>query len=135
VLLRGSVRNVERSGEGFRLEVLRRGASAAQIMESDLAFDCLGFRPDLDQPLIKGMIDVGLARPDNHGLGLAVEPNGQVLGRDTGVTRSLFAIGPLCQGTLWEITTVPEIVRQADAVALSLAALQEPVRKSGALRA
>ena len=45
--------------------------------------------------------------------------------------RGLFAIGPLCQGTLWEITAVPEIVRQADAAAISLAALQAPVRKSG----
>jgi uncharacterized NAD(P)/FAD-binding protein YdhS len=36
---------------------------------------------------------------------------------------------------LWEITAVPEIVRQADAAARSLAALQAPVRESGALRA
>jgi uncharacterized NAD(P)/FAD-binding protein YdhS len=104
-------------------------------METDLAFACSGFKPDLDQPLIKGMIETGLARPDSHRLGLAVEPNGQVLGRGSDVTRGLFAIGPLCQGTLWEITAVPEIVRQADAAALSLAALQVPVRASGTLRA
>jgi uncharacterized NAD(P)/FAD-binding protein YdhS len=135
VLLRGSVKNVERSGQGFRLEVLRRGARTPEIMEADLAFACSGFRPDLDQPLIKGMIEAGLARPDDHGLGLAVEPNGQVFGRGSEVTRGLFAIGPLCQGTLWEITAVPEIVRQADQAALCLAALQVPIRKSGTVRA
>lgn len=135
VLLPGSVKNVERHGQGFRLEVLRRGATTPEIMESDLAFACSGFRPDLDQPLIKGMIEAGLARPDHHCLGLAVEPNGQVLGRGNEITRGLFAIGPLCQGTLWEITAVPEIVRQADAAAGSLAALQVPIRKSGTLRA
>jgi uncharacterized NAD(P)/FAD-binding protein YdhS len=135
VLLRGSVTKVERSGKGFKLEILRRGAATPELMESDLAFACSGFKPDLDQPLIKGMIEAGLARPDIHRLGLAVEPNGQVLGRGSDVTRGLFAIGPLCQGTLWEITAVPEIVRQADAAARSLAALQAPVRESGALRA
>jgi uncharacterized NAD(P)/FAD-binding protein YdhS len=43
-------------------------------------------------------------------------------GRDPNATRlsgatGLFALGPLCQGSLWEITAVPEIVRQADAAA------------------
>ena len=58
-----------------------------------------------------------------------------MLGRDGEAAQGLFAIGPLCQGTLWEITAVPEIVRQADAAAMSLAALQAPARKSGTLRA
>ena len=135
VLLRGSVMKVERNAGGFTLEILRRGATTPEIMETDLAFACSGFKPDLDQPLIKGMIEAGLARPDIHRLGLAVEPNGQMLGRGSDVTRGLFAIGPLCQGTLWEITAVPEIVRQADAAALSLAALQVPVRESGTVGA
>jgi uncharacterized NAD(P)/FAD-binding protein YdhS len=135
VLLRGSATSVARTGDGYRIEIMRRGASAPEILKADLAFDCSGFKPDLDQPLIKGMIEAGLARPDAHRLGLAVEPNGQVFGRGSEVTRGLFAIGPLCQGTLWEITAVPEIVRQADAAAVSLAALQVPIRKSGTLRA
>lgn len=97
VLLPGSVKTIERHGQGFRLEVLRRGATTPEIMESDLAFACSGFRPDLDQPLIKGMIEAGLARPDHRCLGLAVEPNGQVLGRGNAITRGLFAIGPLCR--------------------------------------
>ena len=81
VLLRGSVMKVERNGGGFTLEILRRGATAPERMETDLTFACSGFKPDLDQPLIKGMIEAGLARPDVHRLGLAVEPNGRMLGR------------------------------------------------------
>ncbi len=131
VLVRGSASGVERNGDGFKLEVLRRGAHAPETIAADLVFDCTGFRPDLDQPLIKRLIDTGLARKDAHGLGLAVEPNGQVLGRGGEQSQGLFAIGPLCQGTLWEITAVPEIVRQADAAARSLDALQAPALKSG----
>ena len=131
VLVRGQATSVERTGDAFRLEIVRRGARAPEILEADLAFDCSGFRPDLDQPLIKGMIEAGLARADAHRLGLAVEPNGRVLGRGGERSQGLFAVGPLCQGTLWEITAVPEIVRQADAAAMSLAALQAPALKSG----
>jgi uncharacterized NAD(P)/FAD-binding protein YdhS len=43
------------------------------------------------------------------------------MGRDGVATAGLFALGPLCQGTLWEITSVPEIVRQADEAAVSSA--------------
>jgi uncharacterized NAD(P)/FAD-binding protein YdhS len=133
VLMRGRVTSVARTSDGYRIEIKRRDGS--EVVEADLAFDCTGIKPDLEQPLIKTMMETGLARPDAHRLGLAVEPNGQILGRDGQGARGLFAIGPLCQGTLWEITSVPEIVRQADAAALSLADLQVPVRKSGTLRA
>ena len=63
-------------------------------------------------------------REDAHRLGLAVEPNGRVLSKNGPPTRGLFALGPLCQGSLWEITAVPEIVRQCDEAATSLAALE-----------
>ena len=129
VLVRGSATNLERTPDGYKLDILRRGAGAPETIDADLVFDCSGVRPDLDQPLIQGLIDAGLARPDPHGLGLAVEPNGQVLGRGGEPSQGLFAIGPLCQGTLWEITAVPEIVRQADAAAIRLATFQAPALK------
>ena len=94
-------------------------------METDLAFDCTGHKPDLGSSLIKSLLSQGLARPDAHALGVAVKPDGQVVGRGHAVTPGLFALGPLCQGSLWEITSVPEIVRQADAAASRIAAMGE----------
>jgi uncharacterized NAD(P)/FAD-binding protein YdhS len=123
VVLRGRVSAVERDGESFKLVLTRRGASQAEVMTADLAFDCTGHRPDLNSPLIKSLVKQGIACADAHGLGLAVESNGQVLSRNGTPTRGLYAIGPLCQGSLWEITAVPEIVRQCDDAATSIAAL------------
>jgi uncharacterized NAD(P)/FAD-binding protein YdhS len=123
VLLRGRVTEVERAGEGFRLTLRRRGTNETEALTTDLAFDCTGHRPDLASPLIESLVSLGAARADAHGLGLAVQPNGQTLGRGGAPTPGLFALGPLCQGTLWEITAVPEIVRQCDAAAHSIAAL------------
>jgi uncharacterized NAD(P)/FAD-binding protein YdhS len=53
-------------------------------------------------------------------------PNRQVIGADDSPTPGLFALGPLCQGSLWEITAVPEIVKQADAAATAIASSQQP---------
>jgi uncharacterized NAD(P)/FAD-binding protein YdhS len=131
VLRRGLVSEVARDGEGFRL-TLGRGAGAEEI-RADLAFDCRGFRPDLNSPLIASLVRRGLARPDAHHLGLAVERNGEILGKADAPTRGLLALGPLCQGSLWEITAVPEIVSQCDAAAQSIAALQESAGHEAAL--
>ena len=117
ILLRGSVRDVIRVGDKFVVKLRKRGARSLEMIETDLAYDCAGFKPDLDQPLIRSLFARRLARADQHRLGLAVERNGQVKGEGRGIVDSLFAIGPLCQGTLWEITAVPEIVAQADQTA------------------
>jgi len=124
VLLSGQVTKAERDGEGFKLTLRRRGSKETEALAADLAFDCTGHRPDLSSPLIQSLVAQGAVREDAHRLGLAVEPNGQVLSKSGPPTRGLFALGPLCQGSLWEITAVPEIVRQCDAAAQSLAALE-----------
>jgi uncharacterized NAD(P)/FAD-binding protein YdhS len=124
VLLRGQVTKAERDGEGFRLVLRRRGSKETETVAADLAFDCTGYRPDLASPLIQSLVAQGAVREDAHRLGLAVEPNGRVLSKNGPPTRGLFALGPLCQGSLWEITAVPEIVRQCDEAATSVATLE-----------
>jgi uncharacterized NAD(P)/FAD-binding protein YdhS len=133
ILIKGRVEEVRRDGGTFNLEILSRGSRRAELIKADLAFDCTGYRPDLSSPLLSGLIADGLASSDPHGLGLAITPGGNVLGATGGVTRGLFALGPLCQGTLWEITAVPEIVAQADAAAKSIAASQAPDHRASVL--
>lgn len=120
-LLRAQVIDVTRERDGLALTLRRRGAKPIETLHADLAFDCSGHKPDLASLLLENLIGRGLARPDAHNLGIAVEPDGQVVGKNGTPTHGLLALGPLCQGTLWEITAVPEIVRQADAAAASLA--------------
>jgi uncharacterized NAD(P)/FAD-binding protein YdhS len=122
-LMQARVKQVIRHAEGFEVRLNRRGS--AETLHADLAVDCTGHSPDLEQPLIQDLIVQGLARPDPHRLGLAVKRNGEVQGAD-GSPKSLFALGPLGQGSLWEITAVPEIVVQADRAAAAIAALYAP---------
>ena len=119
VLVRGTMTNVVREQDRFTLHLRRRGSPVAETLHADLAIDCSSYKPDLDQPLIQSLLFQGLARADEHRLGLLVRPDGQVMGKDGVAMPGLFALGPLCQGTLWEIASVPEIVRQADTAALA----------------
>ena len=59
VLLRGQVTKVERDGEGFRLDLRRRGSNETETLTADLAFDCTGHRPDLASPLIESLVAQG----------------------------------------------------------------------------
>jgi uncharacterized NAD(P)/FAD-binding protein YdhS len=133
VLLRGRITHVARDGDAFRLTLKPRGAAAPQTMTTDLAIDCTGHRPDLGSPLIQNLISRGFAREDAHRLGLSVLRDGQVLGKSGAPTPGLFALGPLGQGSLWEITAVPEIVAQCDAAAQSIAVLQDRAESEMAL--
>jgi uncharacterized NAD(P)/FAD-binding protein YdhS len=131
VLLQGSVRHIEREARGFMLTLRRRGQRELDVLAADLAFDCSGFKPDLQQKLIASLFSQALARPDAHHLGLAVEPDGRLLSSSGRPSAGLYAVGPLSQGTLWEITGVPEIVAQADHAARGLAAeLQSDGKKA-----
>lgn len=119
-LLRARVLGVQRSGTGFAVNLRRHGASKGETLTADLAFDCRGHKPDIRAPFVGSLIEQGLARADPHNLGLAVNPDGQLLGARDMPMPGLYALGPLCQGSLWEMTAVPEIVRQVDLAVASL---------------
>ena len=67
--------------------------------------------------LLDRLLDRGLARPDRHRLGLDIDPTFAVINRRGTATPSLWAIGPLGTGVLWECTAVPDIRLHAITVA------------------
>jgi uncharacterized NAD(P)/FAD-binding protein YdhS len=76
--------------------------------------------PDLNvrragDPLLRSLLDGGLAQPGPLGLGLATDAVGRC-------SDGVYTIGALRRGELWETTAVPEIRVQADAIAETLAA-------------
>jgi uncharacterized NAD(P)/FAD-binding protein YdhS len=103
-----------------RLRVCLRGGHALLAIPADRVVDCTGPETDCERtrdPLLRSLLDQGLARPDPLRLGLDVTPEGALIGPASG---RLFAVGPLTRAALWEITAVPEIRRQAAALALRL---------------
>jgi len=82
---------------------------------ADLVIDCSGHQASAQTPLMKSLLEGGLARRPRAGAGIDVTPDGRVHASDGRPQSDLFALGPLGQGALLEITGIREIVDQSRA--------------------
>jgi uncharacterized NAD(P)/FAD-binding protein YdhS len=81
---------------------------------------CLGPALEVDpahSPLVAALLRQGLAQLDPAQLGIATGERGRLIDSADRPSDRLFALGQLCRASRWETTSVPEIVR--DAVALA----------------
>jgi uncharacterized NAD(P)/FAD-binding protein YdhS len=110
------------------------GGSSAGLAVGWLV-NCTGPASDITataHPLLRQLLDAGLARPDPLRLGLDTGPRGAVrdaLGRPAS---DIFALGPLLRGSRYETTAIPEIRDQAVALAGHLLARQANARPGSA---
>ena len=106
-----TVRYATRTGEG-ELEVGK-------------VINCTGPNTDLAEvrdPLVRGLRDAGLIRPDALGLGLDTDEDGRLLDAAGRPSERLSLAGPLRKGLLWEHTAVPELRVEAERLARRLCA-------------
>jgi uncharacterized NAD(P)/FAD-binding protein YdhS len=68
-------------------------------------------------PLLRGLLDSGLARPDPLRLGIEADASGAVLNASGAPSDIIVALGPPLRGQLYETTAIPEIRDQAAALA------------------
>jgi uncharacterized NAD(P)/FAD-binding protein YdhS len=94
---------------------LREGSGApVQQSERKQAFDavilCTGPEKNIARnPLISSLLDAGLVRLDEVGIGLDVDARSRVLNAQGEVVEGLFAYGPMTRGTFGEMTGAPNI--------------------------
>jgi uncharacterized NAD(P)/FAD-binding protein YdhS len=105
-------------GEGGRLAVGLRPRGGAEV--ETLHFDAIvnGAGPSdspfrAESPLYGQLRESGLARPHPLGLGIDTGPGGAVLGADGRPSKTLYTIGWLRRGELWESLAIPELRDQA----------------------
>lgn len=98
------------------IEIARRGGETE--IADDPVIDCSGHAPDMQAPIVEGLIAAGLARRDDVGIGLSVRVDGALASAGD---ETIFALGPLGQGSLVEITATPEIALQAQLAARAIA--------------
>ena len=68
-------------------------------------------------PLLRGLLDGGLARPDPLRLGIQADAGGALLNVSGAPSDNIFTLGPPLRGQLYETTAIPEIRDQAAALA------------------
>jgi len=98
------------------------GGLVAQLADGPRRFGAVvncsgpGRLPAAAGPLVRTLLDAGLARTGPHGLGLDVDRAGRLRDR-AGAAGEIWLIGPLRRGAQWETTAMPEIRAQARRVA------------------
>lgn len=111
--------------EGGRAGVIwrPRGETDAWRLEADLVVNCTGPSSDVErstEPLIAAMAGLGLIRADPLRLGLDIDAGHRVIRAEGSSHSTLFAVGPITRGALWEINAVPDIRVQAVQVAAAV---------------
>ena len=102
---------------GFRL------AGGGASITADRIIVCTGpsERAMLTSEPVASLIDAGHLRPAMLDIGIDCNPTtGHVIDTDGNESTSMFVIGPLRRGVLWESTAIPEIHVQADVLARTI---------------
>ena len=101
-----------------------RGVNGRREMQVQRIVNCTGPAgnlADCRSPLLRHLLAQGFARPDACGLGLDVDEQCRLFSGSGEPQDRLMAVGPLCRGSFWEITSVPDIRVQAHQIACHLA--------------
>jgi uncharacterized NAD(P)/FAD-binding protein YdhS len=123
-IVAGRIADMREENGGLGVEIRRRGRptpgpSLSREGRYALAVNCtgpLGSISSVRDPLLSGLLEQGLARPDALDLGLEVDERSRIEGAERA-----WALGPLTKGKWWEITAVPDIRGQLAAVADDIA--------------
>lgn len=105
---------------GLEATIRRRGRDEPDRSQRfAYVFNCTGPLHDVARtrdPLLRQLLDDGLAAPDELGIGLSVDERSRANGSER-----LWALGTLTKGRYWEMIAVPDIREQAAAVADDIA--------------
>jgi len=118
-IVRGRIDLIEPHPSRDGLRVTVRHGNGTRHIDVARVVNCTG--PEQhpgrsSNPLLQGLIGDDLARLDSLNLGLAVDAESRVIAPNGSAHASLFAVGSLTRGTRWEITAIPEMREQANAV-------------------
>ena len=121
--VRGRIRSVSEHSDGVVVTVSERGASAPSELRVASIVNCTGPTGNVlagGSRLLENLCGAGIARSHPLALGLDTGADGAVRDARGHEHETLFALGPLRRGELWESTAVPEIRAQAQALAQRL---------------
>ncbi len=115
----GHILSVDGDGP-IAVSMCSRGTTQTRIFEADLVIQATGFNlgaSSSDHPLVRQLVDDGVAQPDELDLGLAADGAGRLLASDGVPAHGLRCLGTLLRGSLWECSGLPEIRALAKAIA------------------
>ncbi|MBP2301121.1 FAD/NAD(P)-binding protein [Azospirillum picis] len=125
-ILAGRLNDLSLTGDGLELRIAPRGGAGTVSRSVGALINATGTNCDygrIRHPLVRSLLDRGIARPDALRLGLDVTEDGAVIGSDGIPAPSLLALGPVSKAPFWEMTAVPELRSQCAATASRILAV------------
>ena len=120
----GKMVAVTPAGTGARVTWRRRGAAGTEELVTARIVNCTGPRGNVTrsgEPLLDQLASAGRIRPDPCRIGIDIDAQCRAIASDGSPQTSLYAIGPMTRGALWEVVAVPDIKVQTDRLASQLA--------------
>ena len=113
---------------GAALQVTLRGAEGERALTVDRIILCSGADTDVrhaSNPALAALLARGRIQADPLGLGIEVDALGHALDAAGEPDPTLWVLGAARRPRLWETTAVPELSRQAEALAGALVSVLE----------
>lgn len=98
------------------VKVKPRFAKDTVTLNAEWVINCSGFNPAYNQiqnPLVRAVLEQGLAQVDATGLGFLMATDGALLDKAGHPSQQFFTLGTPCRGVYWECIAVPDIRNQA----------------------
>ncbi len=105
------------------LHVNERGGAGPRVLTAAALINATGTNCDygrIRHPLVRSLLNQGLARPDPLRLGLDVTLEGAVIDARGQAADRILALGPVSKAPFWEMTAVPELRGQCREAATRL---------------
>jgi uncharacterized NAD(P)/FAD-binding protein YdhS len=121
----GKLLGAKRSDGRAQVRWRRRGSDVVECFAAARIINCTGpegLLRNSSEPLLRNLAARGAVRPGSCGIGLDVDEAARVIDGEGQANPRLFALGPLTRGTFWEISAVPDIRLQVEALAVRLTA-------------
>ncbi len=100
-----------------------RGSDMVERLETARIVNCTGPQMDIaraGEPLLDRLLETGRIRPDVCRIGIDVDAENRTLDSRGYASPSLYAVGPMTRGAVWEIVAVPDIRGQVQVLASRL---------------
>jgi uncharacterized NAD(P)/FAD-binding protein YdhS len=103
---------IDETDEGARVTFRPRGKQTTEVLLAGTVINCTGPEADVrstEHPLLRSLLERGLARADDLGLGIETDDQLGLVARNGAASPVLSLIGPQLKAQYWEATAVPEL--------------------------
>ena len=116
----GRILHLAAEGSGISAQWSARGSTELRQLRVDRIIDCSGADCRVlrtRDPLLRQLMDTGVASSDPNGLGLRTGKHGALINGDGDAAQQVFYLGPMLRARHWEATAVGELRQHVDTLA------------------